>query len=345
MGHAVTGCDITAVRQELANLALPNLSVAVVELGVLVRMGGVWQRSGGMSATTTVMVSSPVGAVVRRTRRLCDRVGLLAPTLQMRRPGGVRTTTTWAARLAADSLGPLGVVTPTGTPRIQLPDWSAAPGAALRAILLVATSVSAPHSAAHLEVTLPSNVLAGDVTALFATIDVRLHHDPDRQRLVAKSGDAIVTTLAHAGAVGAAEEHAEQQRRRGDRSAAVAMANADQANLRRVVAAASGQIEDLRRLRAAAGWTHVPSHLKEAALTRLATPSATLAEIGQLCDPPVGKSTVHRRMAQLRDLAARLDEDSDSWGGDGDHATTGQSRLGQSRVEQFSSDGSRRGRR
>lgn len=310
----MTERDIAAVRQELASTPLPEPVAARVELAAMVRMGGVWQRRGGPGRSASMFVSSPVGAVVRRITRLCDVVDLDPPGLEMREPGGVRASTTWAARLARAALVSLGVVDSAGTPLPTLPGWQAAPAAALRGILLVCTSVSSPRSAAHLEVALPSNALADDVERLLASVDVRVHHDPDRQRMVAKSGPAIVAALSAAGADRAADDHREHQRRRGDRSTAVALTNADQANLRRAVAAAHDQIADLRRLREATGWEHVPVPLQQVALARLANPSATLSEIGKLCDPPVGKSTVHRRMGQLRELARRIDEDEDADG-------------------------------
>lgn len=310
----MTERDIAAVRQELANTPLPDAAGARVELATMVRMGGVWQRRGGSGRGASMLVSSRVGAVVRRITHLCDVVDLPPPGLEMREPGGVRSTTTWAARLEQDALVSLAVIDPAGTPVPYLPDWRAAPTAALRGILLVCTSVSSPRSAAHLEVALPTNALAGDVERLLASVDVRVHHDADRQRMVAKSGAAIVAALSAAGADSAAADHREHQRRRVDRSTAVALTNADQANLRRAVAAAHDQIADLRRLREATGWEHVPVPLQQVALARLANPSATLSEIGELCDPPVGKSTVHRRMGQLRELARRIDEDEDADG-------------------------------
>ncbi|WP_432214637.1 helix-turn-helix domain-containing protein [Salmonella enterica] len=45
--------------------------------------------------------------------------------------------------------------------------------------------------------------------------------------------------------------------------------------------------------------------LRSLALARLVNPTASLAELGELCDPPVGKSAVHRRLRRLEQLADR----------------------------------------
>ncbi len=302
--------DIQAVRQELAAAAVGD---PLVELATIVRMGGTWHRRGSASgSTTTVVVSSSVGAVVRRVSMLAARLDLPRPGLEMRERGGVRATTTWGARLDAACLVPLGVATASGAPHGHLPAWGPDPGAALRACLMVATSLSTPQHRPHVEVRPPSARLVDDVRALFAHFDVGLTHDPVRGRLVGKSGADIVVVLDAAGATRAAAEHAEQRQRRRLRNTVVRLTNADEANLARAVRAAGTQVDDLVRLRDAAGWETVPDHLREVALARLANPTATMAELGQLCDPPVGKSTVHRRMAALRRLAAEAASDPEA---------------------------------
>ncbi len=299
--------DIEAVRQELATTPLGD---ARVELATIVRVGGTWERRGGPDSVTTVVVVSPVGAVVRRVGTLCAASGLQRPTLAMRAPGGMRTTTTWAARLDARALGPLDVVTTSGAPRPGLPEWATDPAAAIRAVVMVAASISAPQQRAHFEVRPPSAQVVDDLVELFAHVGVSLSHDESHDRLVSKSSAAIVRVLETAGAQRAAADHADNRGRRELRNTVVRLTNADEANVARAVRAAGQQVDDLVALRDAAGWERVPEHLREVALVRLANPTLTMGELGQLCDPPVGKSTVHRRMASLHQLAAKAVEDA-----------------------------------
>ena len=46
----------------------------------------------------------------------------------------------------------------------------------------------------------------------------------------------------------------------------------------------------------------LPEELRAVGLARLVNPSASLAELASLTDPPLAKSTVHRRLARLRSL-------------------------------------------
>jgi cell division protein WhiA len=91
------------------------------------------------------------------------------------------------------------------------------------------------------------------------------------------------------------------------RSQATRLANADAANVRRTVEAASGQVAVVERVVAKLGWDELEEDLRGVALARLVSPDASLAELGQLTDPPLSKSAVHRRLRRLESLAEELD--------------------------------------
>ena len=53
----------------------------------------------------------------------------------------------------------------------------------------------------------------------------------------------------------------------------------------------------------------LPPQLLETAKLRLAHPEVSLEELGQMCDPPVGKSGVNHRMRRLEAMAKELCEE------------------------------------
>lgn len=224
----------------------------------------------------------------------------------MRAAGGLRTRTQWSATLPAALLVDLDVVTSSGGPVAGLPtvDDAAIP-AALRGALLAAGSVSSPRRPAHLEVALPSAVATLDLGDLLARRGLASHADEERCRLVVKSRDTLVTVLETAGASRAAAHHVRHHERRQLRNRATRLANADAANLERSVDAARGQVVALQGLVEAVGWDALPEELRAVGLARLVNPSASLSELGRLTDPPLAKSTVHRRLARLGELARR----------------------------------------
>lgn len=82
--------------------------------------------------------------------------------------------------------------------------------------------------------------------------------------------------------------------------------NCETANINKTVSAAVKQMEDIIYIRDTAGFDSLPDNLREIAELRLARPEATLKELGEALDPPVGKSGVNHRLRKLGNMAERL---------------------------------------
>ena len=67
-------------------------------------------------------------------------------------------------------------------------------------------------------------------------------------------------------------------------------------------------MEDIKYIRDTVGFDKLPEGLKDVALTRLAYPDASLKELGELLDAPVGKSGVNHRLRRLSEIAVKLRE-------------------------------------
>ena len=148
-----------------------------------------------------------------------------------------------------------------------------------------------------------------EVATEFATLLERVVGAPGtvsttgRARVVLKSGERIAALLAAVGATRAYLEVEERRLRRQLRGEANRLANADRANLRRTIEASAAQVRSVESAIEWHGWEGLDEPLREVALVRLANPEASLAELGSLLDPPVGKSSIHRRLARLEALA------------------------------------------
>lgn len=299
--------DIVSVRQELSTAPIVDPGV---ELAVLARVGGTWRRRGtDQGMVTEVAISSTSGAVVRRAVALAEAVGVPRPQVAMRAAGGLRRKTEWAATFRTSTLWDLGVVTASGAPVAGLPSIAAdAPWMTLRGALLAAGSVSSPRREAHLEIRMPSTPSALDLADLLVAEGHAVRADESRDRVVAKARADVIALLTGAGAPVAAAAHERHHQLRQLRNRATRLANADAANVARSVDAAHEQVEALQGLVDAVGWDVLPDDLRAVGLARLVNPSASLADVGALVDPPLAKSTVHRRLTRLRELARRQAE-------------------------------------
>lgn len=75
--------------------------------------------------------------------------------------------------------------------------------------------------------------------------------------------------------------------------------NCDNANARRMAAASENVIRQITKLMKQGGMDSLPPKLREAADIRYANPGVGIGELCRLCDPPVSKSTMIRRLNQI----------------------------------------------
>ena len=72
------------------------------------------------------------------------------------------------------------------------------------------------------------------------------------------------------------------------------------------ISAAVKQIEDIKYICSCVGLENLPAGLAETAKKRLEYPEAPLKELGELMEPPLGKSGVNHRLKKLSELAENL---------------------------------------
>ena len=84
--------------------------------------------------------------------------------------------------------------------------------------------------------------------------------------------------------------------------------NCETANIAKTVNAAARQVDDIEYLRVHYGFQNLPPALREMAEVRLENPDASLKELGEFFNPPIGKSGVNHRLRKLSELAGEVRE-------------------------------------
>lgn len=82
--------------------------------------------------------------------------------------------------------------------------------------------------------------------------------------------------------------------------------NCETANIGKTVESAARQLEDIRLLRDKGILQELPAQIREAAALREEYPGASLSELGELADPPVGRSGMNHRMRKIASLAQKV---------------------------------------
>jgi DNA-binding protein WhiA len=288
------------VRAELAALPLPSGTAGRAELSGLLRFGGVLHRHGGVGHPWT-WVSTLQSTAARRADRLVVELFGERCQLRARRIGAPRPMLLVEVELPPALLAPLALDHAIATDGGGLPPWiddAPARWAYVRGTALAGLRLAQPHRP-HCEIEAPSATLADGLAALLRQLGVRAAATPhvrERWRVVSKSRGAIGTLLAGTGATAAYLQWEEERARHAVRRAATRGANADRANARRSVRAATAQLTIVQEVLAR---FELDDELRTTALARVANPTASLAELAQLLD--VSRATVSRRFRRLAD--------------------------------------------
>jgi len=171
----------------------------------------------------------------------------------------------------------------------------------LRGVMLGGGTMSNPEQSYHLE--LPCR--DGDVQAMMAKsmqrigLPIKLSERRDHPFLYFKQSDQIVHFLTAIGAHSSVMQIEDLRVKRQVLETVNRAMNCDSANLQKQMDASQMQLEAIRRLRDSDKLSTLPPGLQEIALARLEHPEASLTQLGEMLNPPIGKSGVNHRMRRL----------------------------------------------
>ena len=171
----------------------------------------------------------------------------------------------------------------------------------IRGAFLAAGSISAPEKFYHFEIVCPTEPKAEQLKNIIATFDIEAKIVPRKRYYVVyiKEGSQIVDILNVMEAPVSLMELENIRIVKEMRGSVNRQVNCETANINKTVSAAVKQIEDIRFIQSVAGLSGLPESLQEMARIRLERPEATLKELGEALEPPVGKSGVNHRLRKL----------------------------------------------
>ena len=180
----------------------------------------------------------------------------------------------------------------------------------IRGAFLAGGSISNPEKSYHLEIVCVDQAKADQLVRLMAAFEVEAKTVLRKRYHVVyiKEGSQIVDMLGIMEAHVALMNLENVRILKEMRGTVNRKVNCETANINKTVSAAVEQINDILYIRDQAGFDRLPAGLKEIALARLEQPDATLKELGDSLDPPVGKSGVNHRLRKLREIATQLRE-------------------------------------
>lgn len=175
----------------------------------------------------------------------------------------------------------------------------------LRGAFLAGGSVTDPLKSYHLELATSHFYVGREVPALMREAGFEPKETVRKGNYITyfKQSEHIEDFLTSIGAPLSAMEMMTAKLERDLRGSVNRRVNCDAANLDKLVAASQAQVEAIRRLEEGGVLAAQPEKLREAARLRVENPELTLAQLAQLCDPPVTKSALNHRLRKLMELA------------------------------------------
>lgn len=181
----------------------------------------------------------------------------------------------------------------------------------LRGAFMAAGTVSNPEKGYHFEIACSSHVLAQDIRKLirtFTDLTPKIVVRKSGESVYIKSGTQILDLLSIMEAHGKRMDYDKVMMLKEIRNHTVRAINCDSANVDRIVKTASKEIDAIRKIERTRGLDSLSPKLKEAAVLRLENPEASFTEIGELMDPPVGRSGLSKRYRKIEEIAEGIKE-------------------------------------
>lgn len=183
----------------------------------------------------------------------------------------------------------------------------------VRGAFIAIGSVSDPKKSYHFEYVCTSKEDAEYISDMLLAFDVEAKVIIRKKYhvLYVKDGAQIVDILNVMGAHKAMMDFENIRILKDVRNSVNRKMNCEMANINKTVFASGKQAEDIRLLmNNEEYYKTIPQNLRDIAELRIAYPEATLAELGELCDPPLGKSGVNHRLRRLSELAEIVKEEN-----------------------------------
>ncbi|MGJ4849588.1 DNA-binding protein WhiA [Bacillota bacterium Meth-B3] len=178
----------------------------------------------------------------------------------------------------------------------------------LRGLFLAGGSTGDPRRSYHFEIAVGDEALAACAEAVLLSFGLPARRVQRKAQWVVylKDGEHMATALALIGAHQAMLQLENVRIVKDLRNEANRQANCDSANVDKALAAAEQQLSVIEVIDRQLGVEALPEPLRDVAELRVRFPDASLAELGGMLTPALGKSGVKARMRKLEALAEEL---------------------------------------
>lgn len=190
----------------------------------------------------------------------------------------------------------------------ELADTEERRKAYIRGAFIGGGSISNPEKTYHLEFVTHSQEYAEDLCKIINSfgLNSKVIQRKNSYIVYIKEGEQIVDLLNIVGAHTALLELENIRIMKEMRNNVNRLVNCETANLSKTVNAAVRQVESIKLIEKEIGLARLAKNLREVAELRLQYPDESLKELGEMLNPPVGKSGINHRLRKIEKIAEEL---------------------------------------
>ena len=308
------------IKEELSHLPAGEYHCMIAELSAIIRLGGIVRCSP--SGDYSLDLHTENAAAARRFYILIRSAFDIELKVSARRNNYLKKSRTYTISVcrprdaltilrSAELINNLGQIDDYHN-RIYNPllQNTCCRRAFLRGAFLASGSVTDPEKNYHFEIVCSQQETADQVRELFAFfgLSARIVLRKKNYVVYLKEGTLISDALNITGAHISMMKFENVRIVKDVRNTVNRRVNCETANISKTVSAARKQIEDIEYILRMKGLDQLPPNLRDVAGARLEEPEASLKELGEMLDPPVGKSGVNHRLRKLSQMAQNLRE-------------------------------------
>lgn len=178
----------------------------------------------------------------------------------------------------------------------------------LKGAFMVCGSVTNPEKAYHMEFAPVSETVADNIMKILRNFEFEVKKTCRKSQYVVylKESERIVDLLTRIGAYKATLEMENIRVQKQVFNLINRQMNCDANNIKRTVDTSQSQIQDIEYIESEIGLDKLPKSLRDMAIVRRNNPATSLAGLGEMLEPPIGKSGVNNRLRRLTAIADQL---------------------------------------
>lgn len=309
----------SVAKNEMCRINEEKECCEIAEVSALLRMSGTIQIHGKQGLSLRITTENP--AIARRTFTLMKSVFNIHTEILVKKNNTLKKNNIYLLSISQE-MGARNVLIKTGmlkeyedgtlgfnnkiSPEVM--KRSCCRRAYLRGAFLGGGSISNPEKTYHMEFVANTVEQAEELVKLIGSFDLHAKIIQRKNSYVVylKEGEQIVDLLNIIGAHSALLDLENVRVYKEVRNNVNRLVNCETANLNKTVDAAFRQMEAIRFIQQKVGLRKLPPNLREIAEVRLNYPDITLKEIGEMLDPPIGKSGVNHRLRKIEKISEEL---------------------------------------